>query len=508
MKETPVYQFADKKTWSGWTWKERFPAQEDVFQVTPATRSPETIPELAGVLTKTQYMKQAAEKWNLRKYMMFNTRLQLAGWDQSKQCWTLHADGKVLATTKFFIPCTGYAGEKYVPDLKGLASFKHAYHTSQYPEHFSCDKKRVGVIGTGSSGMQTIETIGPKVGHLTVFQRNPNYCNPRHQQHLTAESEAAEQKDYVKRFEGMQKTPTGLEVTPIDRNTFEDDIEQRLANYNLLWSLGAQHYWFGGYRDLLTDKQANKEAYGFWRNKTRPRIHDPVKRELLAPLKPPYAFGTKRPSLESSYFEVYNQPNVDLVDLKTDAIEEVTEKGVLMASGSFHALDVIIIATGYDFGIGSLLAIDIRGTDGVSLLSKWADGPSSDHGNGVYTHLGIMTAGFPNMFFPAGPQAPTAFGITPRLSELQGQWLVDCMAYVRDHGYATIEPTNEAEKQWKVANREAADKTLIPLTDGWYMGNNIPGRKKEPLFWFGGVQEYMKICRDSAEKGYEGFVLH
>lgn len=467
-------------------------------------------------------MQHTAEVLGLRPHMIFNTRLSKAEWDEDKKHWALHANGHVVATTTFFIPCTGYAGEKYIPKIKGLSSFTHAYHTSQWPEHLSVEGKRVGVIGTGSSGMQTIESIGPKVGHLTVFQRTPNLSNPRHQQQLTAESEAQEQKEYVQRFQGMQDTPTGLEIYPLKRDTFDDTSEQRLAVYNYLWSKGAQHFWFGNYKDMLTSKKANDEAYAFWRNKTRPRIHDPIKRELLAPLKAPHAFGTKRPSLESSYFEVYNQPNVDLIDLKSDSIKEVKPNGVFMASGAFHELDIIVLATGYDFGIGSQLAIETLGINGVSLRDKWSVGsdigkPVSDtpgavnlalNGNNIHTHLGIITADFPNMLFPAGPQAPTAFGITPRLAELQGDWLADLLSHMRAFGHRTIDTTHEAEQEWKAKNLSVAQKTLIPTTDGWYNGNNIPGRPKEPLFWFGGVPEYMAFCNESARKGYEGFVFH
>lgn len=456
-------------------------------------------------------MRHVSDTLNLTEDMVFNTRISSAIWDETQKRWSIFVNDRLFVTCQFFIPCTGYAGQKYVPAIKGLETFKNAYHTSEWPADLSLDNKRVGVLGTGSSGMQTIETIGPHVSHLTVFQRTPNLANPRHQQQLTAESEAEEHKNYEQRYQHMNETPTGLEITPTDRNTFDDSPEQRQATYEALWKKGAQHFWFGNYKDLLTSPRANREAYAFWRDKTRARIHDPVKRDILAPKKPPHAFGTKRPSLESSYFEVFNQPNVDLVDLKSDKIAEVTPRGVRMASGAFHKLDVIVVATGYDFGIGSQLAIDIRGVNNVSLREKWGmsqwprrgSDPGSD---GVKTYLGIVCAGFPNMLLSCGPQAPTAFGITPRMAELQGDWMADCMAFVRQNG-TTIDTTVEAENCWKRKNQVAANQTLITQTDGWYMGNNIPGRRKEPLFWFGGVPQYMAECQKSAEEGYKGFVI-
>lgn len=488
-QETPVYQFSAKETWSSWNWKERFPEQQDVHG----------------------YMRNVSKVLKLYDDMHFNTRVSKAVWHETSKRWAIYVKDKLYCTTQFFIPCTGYAGQKYVPNIKGLETFKHAYHTSEWPENTVIKDKRVGVLGTGSSGMQTIETVGPQVKHLTVFQRTPNLANPRHQEQLTAESEAAEQKNYAERYAAMNTTATGLEIHQIDRNTFDDSISKRLETYEMLWKKGAQNFWFGNYKDLLTDRTANREAYGFWRDKTRARINDPVRKELLAPMEPPYAFGTKRPSLESSYFEVYNQPNVDLVDLKSDAIAEVTPTGVRMTSGKFYELDVIVLATGYDFGIGSQLAIDIRGVNNMSLREKWGmtnwpDKGTDSGSDGVMTQLGIMSAGFPNMLLSCGPQAPTAFGITPRMAELQGDWMSDCMEYVRKHG-SCIDTTVAAERAWKQKNQEAADKLLIGETDSWYMGNNIPGRRKEPMFWFGGIPEYMEACHSSAKQNYKGFII-
>lgn len=506
-------------------------------------------------------MQHACRILNLYNDIIFNTLVRKAVWCDKSVRWSFYAnevDDEVIATAQFYLPCTGYTGQKYIPELKGLGSFKHAYHTSEYPAGLSTSGRRVGVIGTGSSGIQTIETIGPLVEHLTVFQRTPNLANPRYQETLSPESEKKERQTYQVRYEDMKATPTGGETTPIDRTTFSDSIKDRLATYESLWQRGSQNFWFGNYKDMLRDRKANLEAYGFWRDKVRARINDPVKRELLAPVKPPHAFGTKRPSLESGYFEVYNQPNVDLIDLNTDDIVEVTPDGVLMKSGRFHELDILVLATGFDFGIGTQLAIEVRGMKGITLADKWGRRDYSHKGDtwttaslsqklcsgfniherlrkklarrqaddrGVLTYLGIMCTGFPNMLMSLGPQAPTALSITPRLAELQGNWIAECLAYVREHG-TVIETTKKAELAWKAEMQRAAEATLIPGTDGWYMSNSIrgqlsyrtfesgqclvllsPGRKKEPLFWFGGVPEYMAICNESAKDGYEGFAI-
>ena len=447
------------------------------------------------------YMGHVTDTFGLRDDIIFNTRVTSAEWDNLKSRWVIFVKDKVFATAKYFALCSGYAGKKYVPNLPGLSTFEHAYHSSHWPEDLDYKGKRVGVIGTGSSGIQAVETIGPHVEHLVVFQRTPNLCNPRRQESLTPEQNAEERKFYPERYKQMHSSSTGLEVQSIKRNTFDDDDQTRWATYSHLWAKGAQNFWFGNYEDLLIDPEANREAYCFWRSKVGPRINDPLKRALLCPIDPPHPFGTKRPSLEETYFEVFNQTNVDLVDLKTDEIAEATPRGIRMVSGAFHELDMICLATGYDFGIGSQLAFPIKGVNGEILKDKWI-GPN---GSSTTTFLGLMTHGFPNLIFPAGPQAPTAFGITPRLAEVQGNWIADMLECIRDNGLNVIEPTLKAEKKWKELCIEAVEKTLIAKTDGWYMGNNVPGRKKHPLFWFGGLQEYMNLCQECADKGYAGF---
>ena len=445
-------------------------------------------------------MRQVADVLDLRADIKFNARVEKAVWDGEKSHWVIAASGGVKATATYLLIASGYAGEKHVPNIPGLPSFKHAYHTSAWPKDIDVTNKRVAVIGTGSSGMQTIETIGPAVSHLTVFQRTPNLANPRYQEYLTAEQSELERKDYPARYEDMKTTQTGLEIRAIPRNTFDDDIRTRLAVYETLWARGAQNYWFGNYQDMLIDADANREAYKFWRSQVAPRIEDPAKRALLCPLEPTHAFGTKRPSLEETYFEVYNQDNVDLIDVNADPIVEVTEEGIKTASGTLHKVDIICLATGYDFAIGSQIAIPILGRHGISLKDKWLD-PA-----GLATYLGLMTTDFPNCFFPSGPQAPTAFGITPRLAELQGDWITDTLLHVRSMPQGTvIEAKAEAEQSWKTMCDETVNKTLIRDTRGWYMGTNISGRKTGTLFWFGGLRSYIDICNEIANDGYRGF---
>lgn len=452
---------------------------------------------------------------------MFNCKVTHARWIESVRMWDVTLANGITVRSQFFIPCTGDMTKKYIPRFPGLSSFKHAYHTSEWPEGLDLTDKRVGVIGTGSSGTQVIETIGPSVKHLTVFQRTPNLTNPRYQQKLSPSAAACEAQEYTRRFKRMQKSQNGLEFDCIDRNTLDDTPEQRQAVFETLWARGAQHFWLGNYNDLLTNKQANEEAHAFWCSKVRPRINNPTRRDILAPLVSPHAFGTKRPSLESSYFEVFNQSNVDLIDLKADSIEQITSQGVLTSSGVHHDLDVLVLATGFDCSIGSILSMDIRGRSGLSLRDKWtahrdrvvddrrgsSAETSTPNSQGVLTYLGLCTSGFPNMFLPAGPQSPIAFGVTPRLAEQQAEWVAETLVGVVDEGRATIEATEDAEQGWKNEVLCKVEDTLIKETNGWYMSCNIPGRKKEPLFYFGGLPEYMKRCWEAKVQGYRGFVL-
>ncbi len=278
--------------------------------------------------------------------------------------------------------------------------------------------------------------------------------------------------------------------------TFEDSPEERREFFESLWNRGGNYFWLANYKDCLFDKAANNEAYCFWRDKVRQRIEDPVVRDKLAPWDPPHAFGTKRPSLEHNYFECFNLPNVTLVSVREDPIEEIVPAGVKTASNLFE-LDVLIFATGFDFITGGLLSMDIRGNDSLSLRTKWA--------KEIWTYLGMQTAGFPNMFFPIGPQAPTAFGIGPKMAEVQATWIVQCMEHMRATGKTVIQTNEEAERDWKEQVNEECERSLISETDSWYMNKNIPGRNKESLCYVGGVPLYLHQCAKVAESGYAGF---
>ena len=476
--EVPLYEYSDPQLWQNWNWTEKFPAQPEIFA----------------------YLRWVSEKLNIRGEMIFNTRISSVRWDEKAKLWRIFTKDGQLATAQYFIPCSGYTTVKYVPAFKGINTFKHAYHTSQWPSGLECEQLRVGVIGNAASGIQVIETLSSQASQLTVFQRTPNLATPMRQEQYSEESLTELKKGFPQRF-ANRLSRNGYDVPPRSRSTFDDNPEERQEFYESLWKRGGLAFWFSNYKDMLTSVEANQEAYNFWRAKVRARVKDVVTADKLAPLKPPHPFGTKRPSLETHYFEIYNQPNVSLVD-HTDPIAEITPDGILTASGTFHELDVIIFATGFDFLVGSLLAMDIRGTGGRSLSEKW---DVAADGEGVWTHLGIMTAGFPNMFFPMGPQAPSALGLTPQMSEVQGNWIADCVKTMRREGKWQIEPVEEAEREWKKEVKRAAADSLMGQIDSWYLGVNIPQRKKEALCYFGGVDTYCRKVDKCASEGYSGF---
>ncbi|EHL01590.1 putative Cyclopentanone 1,2-monooxygenase [Glarea lozoyensis 74030] len=384
----------------------------------------------------------------------------------------------------------------------GVKSAEFDVNSSQYPqEGIELEGKKVAVIGTGASGVQTIQEIGPQVGHLTVLQRTPNLCLPMNQHKLDPEVEARVKKEggYEKVFDYRRNTFGGFHFDFLEKNGDEDTDEQKKELYEKLWDGGGFRFWLATYKDLLFDKKVNDTAYNFWAEKTRARIKDPKKKDVLAPLldKQPHTFGTKRPSLEQRYYEVYNQDNVDVVALKATPIETFTEKGIKLKDGRDLEFDVIILATGFDSVTGGLVQIDIKGTDGVSLADKWS--------KGTWTYLGMTTANFPNMYFLYGPQGPTAFANGPTIVELQGDWIIDAIDYCEKNNKKTMDATAQSEAGWTKHVAELCDITLFPGTDSWYMGANVPGKPRESLNYAGGVPRYVRETKEVAEKGYAGF---
>ena len=357
--------------------------------------------------------------------------------------------------------------------------------------------KRVGVIGTGASGVQVIQEAGPLASHLTVFQRTPNLALPMRQSKLDAQTARRLKDDYPARFKKRGEAFAGFDMDFLPKNAMDVSAAERRSFYEDLWARGGFSFWLSTFQDVLGNEDANRTAYDFWREKTLARLERPEMAEKLAPAVPIHPFGVKRPSLEQRYYEVYNQHNVDLVDLRTDPILKVVPQGVVTASG-LHELDVLVLATGFDAVTGGLTAIDIRSTQGQSLKDKWAAGARA--------HLGMLSADFPNMVYIYGPQSPSAFCNGPTCAELQGDWVVQFLSDLKKRNITRFEATREAEDNWRDYSLSLTGPLFLKA-ESWYIGANVPGKPREMLAYTGGLPTYLQKCRECAEKGYEGIHL-
>ena len=423
-----------------------------------------------------------------------------AQFDPAHNRWTVRSSDGSVATARYLMLCTGLSAKPYIPDLPGLNDFTgELHHTALWPQHgLDMVAKRVGVIGTGASGVQMAQEAAGAAAHLTVFQRTPNLALPMRQKQLDEDAIRRMKEKYPEMFDRRTKTFAGFHYDALEKSALEVSDDERQATFEHLWEIGGFAPWIGSFNDILLNEEANRAAYRFWRDKTRLRIKDPAVAEILAPTQPIHPFGVKRPSLEQHFYEIFNQPNVSLVDLRTNPIERVTPSGIKTAAGE-HELDILVLATGFDAVTGGLTRIDIRGTEGETLKEKWAQG--------VRAQLGMAAAGFPNLLFVYGPQSPNAFCNGPTCAEVQGDWIARLLDHLRQRNYTRVEATVAAEEAWRAQVLELADATLFPRADSWYLGANIPGKPREILAFAGGLPAYMAKVRESAERGYEGFAL-
>ncbi|KAJ3869097.1 cyclohexanone monooxygenase [Lentinula novae-zelandiae] len=473
----PLYQLSLPELWEDFIWKERYPGWREL----------------------NEYFQYIDRKLDVKRDVSFNTRVVAARFDQEINRWIVTTENGLVVRPRFLVLCVGFASKSYTPEFKGLERFEGiCHHTAHWPqEGVELKNKRVGVVGTGASGVQVIQEVGPEVSHLTVFQRTPNMALPMRQKNLDEKSQEQQKALYPSMFRRSKQTGGGFPYERYPKTLFSATLEERLLHWENLWAQGGFHFTVTNFNDILMNEDANREVYNFWRDKVRERIHDLRIQELLAPTIPPHPLGAKRCSLEQSYYEVFNQPNVALVDLNESDISEVTSKGILTKDGVEHEFDVLVLATGFDSLTGSLTQIDIRGVDGVSIAEKWA--------NGVYTNLGMTCANFPNMFFIYGAQAPTAFSNGPTCIEIQGEWIVRCIRHMKENDLTAIYPTPEAEAEWRALIMNTGYRALVNNAKSWYVGANIPGKTVEPLNYTGGVNQYLEIIEGIAERGYEGF---
>ena len=470
------YSFSDELQ-QEWQWPERYGTQPEILR----------------------YINHVADRFDLRRDIDFNTRVKEAAFDRKTNTWTVKTDKGCAVTARFCIMATGNLSTPRTPSLPGLASFKGKwYHTGLWPhEGVDFTGLRVGVIGTGSSGVQSIPIIAKQAKHLYVFQRTANFSLPARNAPMDPAKERFHKAHYPERRRAAFDTPFGIAgYPPPVKSALDATEEERLRAYEAKWAEGGSISYLYSFTDLLINKQSNETASEFVRRKIRATVKDPKTAELLCPNDHP--IGTKRLILDTDYYETYNRDNVTLVDVRRKPIKEITPTGLRTADGDY-ALDVIVFATGFDAMTGAMKEIDIYTDAGMSVREKWEDGPC--------TYLGIMIAGFPNLFMITGPQSPGVKSQMILACEQHVDWIANCTQYLRDHGFSRIEAEQDAEDAWVQHNNEVADRTLYPLANSWYVGANIPGKPRVFMPYVGGVSAYKKKCDEIAAGGYEGFRL-
>jgi cation diffusion facilitator CzcD-associated flavoprotein CzcO len=457
-----------------WDWSERYPKHFEI----------------------RRYLSFVAEKFDLRRSIQFNTRVTHAVFDEAETLWRVTTGGGETLRSRFLITAVGCLSSANVPKIPGLESFKGQwYHTGRWPhEDVDFTGKRVGLIGTGSTGIQATPVIAGAAAHLTVFQRTANYSVPARNCAVSLEERQQIRADYAAIRAMARTTTNGYPFAPPPVSAMDLTEEERLARYEAAWERGGMRF-RATFNDILTNKDSNHTASEFIRAKIRSIVKDPVVAEKLTPRD--HHFATKRPPIDSEYFETFNRDNVTLVDVKASPIIEITPDGIRTQDAEYK-LDIIVFATGFDAMTGPLLALDIRGTDGVALKDAWAAGPRS--------YLGLQVAGFPNLFTITGPGSPSVLTNMPVAIEQHVEWISRCIADLRAEGLRRIEPQPEAVEKWVAHVNEAAQATLLPQAESsWYLGANIPGKPRVFMPYAGGMARYAGICEEVVQQGYEGF---
>ena len=466
-----AYSFS-KELLAEWDWSEHFSAQ------------PETL----------RYLNYVADKFDLRRDIEFRARVAAAHYRDETRSWDVTLqDGRKL-TARFLITAVGPLSAPTMPRVQGVDTFKgQSFHTAQWPhEPVRFEGKRVAVIGTGATGVQTIAEVAKTAGHLTVFQRTPNWCKPLHNAKIDAQTQAKIKAGYPEMFKRCRETFACFLHTPDPRSIFDVTPQEREATLEKLYATFGFAMWQGNFRDMLIDRKANALVSDFMARKIRERVHDPKVAEKLIPKD--HGFGTRRVPMETRYFEVYNQPNVELVDIKETPIERITPSGLKTADRDFE-FDIIIYATGFDAITGSLDRIDIRGAGGRPLKDKWRNGPE--------TFMGVQVEGFPNMLMLVGPH--TALGNIPRSIEYNVEWVTGLLRHMHDHRLVSVDPKPEAVVAWTNNVKKLGEGLLSNEVDSWMTGinSNVDGKQTRIIARYSGsAPAYRAWCDEVATNGY------
>ncbi|MGM4991767.1 flavin-containing monooxygenase [Tardiphaga sp. 841_E9_N1_2] len=475
--ESMQYSFSfDNKLQQEWDWSERYAPQPEILR----------------------YAGHVADRYDLRKDIQFNTAVKSAVFDERANRWTVTTSDGQTTTAQHVVLATGCLSNARTPEFRGMKDFKgKVYHTGNWPhETVDFTGLRVGVIGTGSSAIQSIPLIAEQASQLTVFQRTANFSVPARNAPLTDDERKSFRDNYPEiRRQAREDFKNGI-VQPIpDRGALDDPEHERREKYHARWTSGGLTF-MGVYNNLVLDQRANDTAADFIRERISEIVSDPETARLLQPTDHPV--GSKRICVDTDYYATFNRPHVTLVDIKAHPIEQILPHAV-RTGGKDYEVDALVLATGFDAMTGSVAKIDIRARGGQTLNDKWAEGPR--------TYLGLMSAGFPNLFIVTGPGSPSVLSNMIVSIEQHVDWITDCLSYMRDRGAEVMEATRPAEDKWVAHVNEVAAGTLYPQANSWYMGANIPGKPQIFMPYIGGVGVYRQICNDVAAKDYEGFAM-
>jgi cation diffusion facilitator CzcD-associated flavoprotein CzcO len=464
-----------------WEWSEKYATQPEILS----------------------YAQHVADRFDLRRDIRFETRVESAIYDESTKRWTVTTDDGAQISTQFHIMATGCLSTSKKPEVPGLDSYQgQTFHTGHWPhEPVDFTGMKVAVIGTGSSGIQSIPVIAEQAAELTVFQRTPNFSIPAANGPVDPEEVARVKATYQDRRHANRWSAGGVDLKLPTVSAHDVGDEERTAAFEAAWQVGGIFSMSSLYTDLRLDLDANKYAADFARGKIRSRVNDPEVAEKLCPTDYPY--GTKRMCVDSRYFETFNQDHVRLVDIRENPISQITPAGLDTAHAdgttTTYEFDAIVYATGFDAMTGTIVSVDVQGVGGATIKERWEDGPR--------TYLGLMVADFPNFFTVTGPGSPSVLSNMMIAIEQHAEWITDCISHIRDEGLESIAADPKAQTDWVDHVNELANLTLMPQANSWYMGANVPGKPRVFMPYIGGVGPYREICDSVATDGYRGFVL-
>jgi len=470
--ESFVYCYSfDKALLQEWDWDTRYVTQPQILS----------------------YLNHVADRLDLRRDIEFNTGVTGARFDEQRNLWHVQLDSGKTVTARYLVTALGLLSATNVPDIKGIETFQGAqYHTGAWPEGLDFKGKRVGVIGTGSTGIQVITALAPQVGHLTVFQRSPQYSVPVGNGPVSPDYVKSVKQNYDQIWKDVRSSVVAFGFKESAVPALSVSEEERRAVYQKAWERGGGfRFMFETFCDIATDEAANETAAAFIRGKIAEVVKDPETARKLTPTD----LYAKRPLCDSGYYATFNRDNVSLVDVKANPIAQVTPKGIKTADGVEHELDVLIFATGFDAVDGNYTRIDLRGRNGLTIQEKWKSGPTS--------YLGVANADYPNLFMILGPNGP--FTNLPPSIETQVEWISDLIKHMNDTGHEVVEATHEGEDGWTATCKEIAGYTLFPKADSWIFGANIPGKARTVMFYLAGLGAYSQKLNEVAGSGYPGF---